>query len=119
MRHSVAVIKIATAGAKMATEQRIDGPDAEGPGALNFSVEARCTSNAIRSSAQQVPLTFGFEVLTRWEETNARLLSEAGNGSGALSFGARSPGQSLGSMVRVLPDSIRRSAALRGDRASG
>ena len=33
-----------------------------------------------------------------------------------LAFRARSPGQSLGSAVRVLPDSIRLAAALHGDR---
>jgi uncharacterized membrane protein YkvA (DUF1232 family) len=33
-----------------------------------------------------------------------------------LAFRARSPGQSLGSTVRVLPDSIRLAAALHGDR---
>lgn len=34
-----------------------------------------------------------------------------------LAFRARSPGQSLGSTVRVLPDSIRLAAALHGDRS--
>jgi uncharacterized membrane protein YkvA (DUF1232 family) len=34
-----------------------------------------------------------------------------------LALGARSPGQSLGSTVRVLPDSIRLAAALHGDRS--
>ena len=33
-----------------------------------------------------------------------------------LAFRARSPGQSLGGTVRVLPDSIRLAAALHGDR---
>lgn len=66
---------------------RIDQLAAEGLRLLNFNVEAQCTPSRsavltgrhpIRSGTQTVPITGGFDGLTRWEITIAQALSDAG-----------------------------------------
>lgn len=70
---------------------RIDRLASEGLRLLNFNVEAQCTPSRsaimtgrhpIRSGTQTVPVTGGFDGLTRWETTIAQALSDAGYATG-------------------------------------
>jgi arylsulfatase A-like enzyme len=70
---------------------RIDKLAAEGTRLLNFNVEAQCTPSrsaimtgrfAIRSGTHSVPIGGGFDGLTRWEVTIAKLLSGVGYSTG-------------------------------------
>ncbi|HEY6428987.1 MAG TPA: sulfatase-like hydrolase/transferase, partial [Acidimicrobiales bacterium] len=70
---------------------RIDGLAAEGHKLLNFNVEAQCTPSrsalmtgrhAIRSGTAVIPVTGGEDGLTRWEITQAQVLSDAGYATG-------------------------------------
>ena len=70
---------------------RIDRLASEGLRLLNFNVEAQCTPSRsaimtgrhpIRSGTQTVPVTGGFDGLTRWEITIAQALSDAGYATG-------------------------------------
>ena len=70
---------------------RIDGLAGEGMQLLNFNVEAQCTPSRsalltgrhpLRSGTQTVPITGGPDGLTRWEETIAQALSDAGYATG-------------------------------------
>lgn len=70
---------------------RIDRLAAEGLRLLNYNVEAQCTPSRsavmtgrhpIRSGTHTVPVTGGFDGLTRWEVTIAQALSNAGYATG-------------------------------------
>ena len=75
----------------VAPTPRIGGLAAEGPRILNLSVEAQCTLSrselltghrAIRWRTQTVPIIGGSDGLTRWEKTNAQLLSDPAHAFG-------------------------------------
>lgn len=70
---------------------RIDRLASEGLRLLNSNVEAQCTPSRsaimtgrhpVRSETQTIPITGGFDGLTRWETTNAQALSDAGYATG-------------------------------------
>ena len=70
---------------------RIDALAEQGLRLLNFNVEAQCTPSRsavltgrhpIRSGTQTIPVTGGNDGLTRWENTIAQQLSDAGYATG-------------------------------------
>ena len=74
-----------------AATPRIDKLATEGTRLLNFNVEAECTPSrsalmtgrfSIRSGTHSVPIGGGFEGLTQWEVTIAKLLSGVGYATG-------------------------------------
>lgn len=71
----------------VAPNPRIGGLAVAGLRIVNFSVDAQCTlshselltaHHVIRSRTQTVPIIGGSDGLTRWEKTNAQLLSDSG-----------------------------------------
>jgi len=86
-----------------AATPRIDKLATEGTRLLNFNVEAQCTPSrsailtgrfSIRSGTHSVPIGGGFDGLTQWEMTLAKVLSGAGYATAA--FGKWHLGSSQG-----------------------
>src|SRR6476646_6532222 len=75
-----------------AATPRIDKLASEGTRLLNFNVEAQCTPSrsalmtgrfSIRSGTHSVPIGGGFDGLTQWEMTLAKVLSGVGYATAA------------------------------------